>query len=353
MKITVLGAGAIGKAYAAYLSSRGYSVTIWSPSGRALGRLSSGGMLAATGICEGEFQVTVASDAAAAVAGADLLVVAVPANGHATLISAIAPHLKNGQTVIVSAELSFSAVLMAQAIKARGLDVPVIAWATTVVTAKSSGVDSVAVSLLRKRLDVASIPAGHVTAAAELCADVFGVAFDEKPSVMATALSNLNPPAHMAIALCNFTRMEKGEDWSSYGGITEGAGKLMEALDEERLALAASFGLSVRSVFDHYVHSFGVERGSVGQMAQTVAAARPHVKGPATLDTRFVTEDVPFGLHPLVELGRLAGVKMPLHESGVELFSALYGRNFRTENDILPQLRLEEMSRAQLLDLVG
>jgi opine dehydrogenase len=36
---------------------------------------------------------------------------------------------------------------------------------------------------------------------------------------MAITISNLNPPAHMTIALCNFTRMEKGEDWSSYGGL--------------------------------------------------------------------------------------------------------------------------------------
>lgn len=341
MKISLLGAGAIGKAYAAYLSSRGHSVTIWSPSGRDLGRLSSQGVLTSGGICEGMYAIEVAPDVRSAVHGAELLIIAVPANGHATVSSAIAPHLSNGQTVIVSAELSMSATLLAQAVSARGLEVPVVAWATTVVTAKSSGEDSVFVSLLRKRLDVAAIPASAGEAAAILCADIFGVEFDLKASPMAITLSNLNPPAHMAIALCNFTRMEKGEDWSSYGGITEGVGKLMEALDEERSALAAAFGLSVRSVFDHYVHSFGVERGSVGQMAQTVAAARPHVKGPSSLDTRFVTEDVPFGLYPLVELGKIAGVPMPLHESGVQLFSALYGRAFKDENDILPALNIK------------
>jgi opine dehydrogenase len=349
MKITILGAGAIGKAYAAYLSSRGHAVTIWSPSGRDLGRLSSEGVLTAAGICEGTYSVSVAKGAAEAGAGAELIVVAVPANGHAAVIDDIVPHLADGQTVIVSAELSMSSVLLANAIKARGLDVPVIAWATTVVTAKSSGQACVIVSLLRKRLDVAAIPASGGQAAAELCAQVFGVEFDLKPSVMAIALSNLNPPAHMAIALCNFTRMEKGEDWSSYGGITEGVGRLMEALDRERRALAEAFGLSVRSVFDHYVNSFGVERASVGTMAQAVATARPHVKGPATLDTRFVTEDVPFGLLPLVELGRHAGIAMPLHESGVELFSALYGRDFRSENGILDRLNLQLTEVASIM----
>lgn len=351
MRISVLGAGAIGKAYAAYLTARGHAVTIWSPSGRDLGRLSATGILTVTGLFEGAFNVSVARDAARAAENAELLVVAVPANGHAAVIDAIVPHLKQSQTIIVSAELSMSALVLSESIRARGLDIPVIAWATTVVTGKSTGSDSVDVSLLRKRLDVSAVPASATTAAAALCADVFGVAFDPCANLLAITFSNLNPPAHMAIALCNFTRMEKGEDWSSYGGITDGVGHLLEDLDSERLALARAFGLEVRSIFDHYVHSFGVERGPVGRMAQTVAEERPHVRGPKSLDTRFVTEDVPFGLFPLIELGTLAGVRMPLHASGVHLFSALYRSDFRS-NDLIEKLNLKDHTMVSLLKRV-
>ena len=41
-----------------------------------------------------------------------------------------------------------------------------------------------------------------------------------------------------------------------------------------------------------------------------------------------------------------AGVPVPLHESGVRLMSALYGRDFTAENDILP--RLGTLSREML-----
>ena len=60
---------------------------------------------------------------------------------------------------------------------------------------------------------------------------------------------------------------------------------------------------------------------------------------------------MPFGLYPLAELGRIAGVPMPLHESGVTLFSALYGKDFVVNNDILPQLGLGRMSKDDLLAL--
>ena len=117
---------------------------------------------------------------------------------------------------------------------------------------------------------------------------------------------------------------------------------MIEALDAERLALAASFGLSVRSVEDHYVASFGVERATLAEMSAAVTAKKPDLRGPTTLDTRFVTEDVPFGLLPLAMLGKATGVPMPLHQAGIDLFSALYGRDFAAENDLLPVLGITD-----------
>jgi opine dehydrogenase len=80
-----------------------------------------------------------------------------------------------------------------------------------------------------------------------------------------------------------------------------------------------------------------------------LAETQPTTLGPATIDTRYTLEDVPFGLLPLAELGRLAGVPMPLHEAGLAIFSALYGRDLAQDNDILPELTSNGLSREQLL----
>jgi opine dehydrogenase len=50
-------------------------------------------------------------------------------------------------------------------------------------------------------------------------------------------------------------------------------------------------------------------------------------------------------------LGRLTGKPAVLHESGVRLFSAMYGRDFTAENDLLPALGLDGLSLAQLEEL--
>jgi opine dehydrogenase len=107
----------------------------------------------------------------------------------------------------------------------------------------------------------------------------------------------------------------------------------------------------VRSVRDHFHLSFGVPRGPVGD-AGAILTARDATPGPASLDTRYITEDVPFGLVPSTVLAHIAGVPMPLHEAGVAMFSALYSRDFRAENNLLPTLALEGQSIAGLRKLV-
>ena len=42
-------------------------------------------------------------------------------------------------------------------------------------------------------------------------------------------LSNLNPQNHLGIALCNVTRMERGEDWGQGENVTPAVGRFIEA----------------------------------------------------------------------------------------------------------------------------
>jgi opine dehydrogenase len=43
---------------------------------------------------------------------------------------------------------------------------------------------------------------------------------------------------------------------------------------------------------------------------------------------------------------------MPLHDAGIAMFSALYGRDFQAENDLLPELGLDGMSMDAMRGLV-
>jgi opine dehydrogenase len=340
-RIAVIGNGGVALGCAVVLRDAGHHPVLWSPTGSP-----TVPTLRATGILPGEWSIEVAPDCATAVAGAEAVLVAVTANGHRAVMDAMAPHLQPGQVVIISAHCSFSALYLSKCLAERGVELPVAAWATTLVTGRRQAPGVVHISGRRARLDVATLPAELAPQGLAMCQELFGDVFTARDDMLAIMLSNLNPPAHMANMLLNLTRAECGETWPNYGSITPAVGRLMEALDVERLDLAAAFGLSVRTVQEHFVLSHGVAAASVGEMAQAVHAKRPELMGPKTLDTRFVTEDVPFGLLPLAMLGEVAGVAMPLHQAGISLFSAIYARDFAAENDLLPALGLARLAPA-------
>ncbi|HJO97398.1 MAG TPA: NAD/NADP octopine/nopaline dehydrogenase family protein [Rhodospirillales bacterium] len=353
MQVAVLGAGGIGRGYIAFLADKGHQTTLWSPSGKSTKAFAEGAPLAASGEVSGNFSPTIATTCQAALENADVVLIAVPGNAHRMVMDQAAPHLHPDQIVIISSHCSLSALYLSKLLAERGVQIPIAAWATTFLAGRSQGETGVGISTIRKTLDVSTLPLADEDRGLEVCQALFGDHFQRRSDLLAISLSNLNPPVHMANSLCNLTRIERAEEWANYELITGTVGRLIEAMDVERLAVAEAYGVTVRTIREHIHLSFHVPLGPVAEMTDAIHARRGGPPGPNSLDTRYVVEDVPFGLVPSVAIGRAAGVAMPLHEAGINLFSALYGRDFPAENDILPELGLERMNGEELPRLVG
>ena len=115
--------------------------------------------------------------------------------------------------------------------------------------------------------------------------------------------------------------------------------------------VAEALGLQVRTIYEHFHLSFHVPVGTIWEMNQTMHAAGNGGPGPTTAESRYVLEDVPFGLVMTAKLGRLTGRPAKLHEAGVAIFSAMYGRNFAVENDLLDALCIDEITLEKLREL--
>jgi len=351
MRVSLLGAGAIAFGSAAYLAKAGHDPLLWSPSGQATAELDGGTPLRARSAVEGSFSVRVAHSAAEAVESADVVMIALPGYGHRMVMDAAAPHLRSGQAVIISSHASFGALYLSNLLAARGLQIPIIVWGTTVTTGRKISGTEVNVATVRQKLDIATLPFSAQEEGYQLCTALFGDRFVQRDGLLAIALSNLNPQNHLGIALMNLTRMERGEVWSQGENVTPAVGRFIEALDAERLAIAAALRLQVRTVREHFSLSFHVPMGDVSTMNQEMHRQGRGGIGPATAQSRYVLEDVPFGLLPTTKLGRLVARPAVLHEAGIAIFSAAYGRDFEADNDLLPALALDGLSIAELEQL--
>jgi opine dehydrogenase len=214
VRVAIIGVGAIGLGAAAYLCQRGHDPIVWSPSGIGTAELASGAPLLATGAVEGEFRLGVAASCADALAGAEAVLVALPGNGHRMAFDAMAPHLMPAQIVLISGHLSFGALYLARQLAARSVTVPIVAWGTTVTVGRRRRPTSVNVTNLREQVDIATVPLCASVHGLDVCEELFGDRFVPREDLLAIAVSNLNPQNHMGIALCNLTRMERGESWN-------------------------------------------------------------------------------------------------------------------------------------------
>jgi opine dehydrogenase len=344
MKVGILGAGAVAYGTAAYLIEAGHQATLWSPSGNRTKALAAGAPLNATGVITGDFHPRVASSCMDAVLQADVVMIVLPAFAHKAVFDTMASHVRDGQPIIISSHMSFGALYLSKLLAAQGVGAPIVAWGTTLTTGRQLSPTEVMVNTVRKKIDIAAVPESVAASDLSFCTELFGDRFVARDGLVAIALSNLNPQNHLAIALTNLTRMERGERWSQTENITPAVGRLIEALDLERLAIAKALDVKVRTVQEHFLLSYDVQPASVSEMNQQMHRRGKGAFGPTTAESRYVLEDVPFGLEATVRLGQKAGVPVPLHEGGIAILSAAYGRDFSKENDILEALDINSLA---------
>ncbi len=341
MKVGVAGAGNIGMGYASLLTHYGHEVCVWSPSGKQTEGLRNGEALIITGALEGSFNPTVCTSVED-LANQDVIVLALPAYCHRSILDRLSPLLEERHFVIISSHLSFSALYLSKILAERGLTIPIVAWSTTIVTCKPRGLNQYNIGVIRDKVDMATLPARYSDRGLGVCITLFGDRFALKDDLLTIALSNLNPPIHVATALCNLTRIESAEPWGQNRMLTPTVGRLIEAMDLERVAVATALGKTVRTVFDHYRLSYDIAGTSVSEIALAQADRGRDPVGPDNISTRWITEDVPFGIVPIIFLASLANVPVPLHQGALDVFSGCYGRMFTADNDLLPAIGLLE-----------
>ena len=353
-RVGIVGVGGIGLASAAWIARAGHGVMLWAPRESirppdTAPSVAGSAPLKASGVFEARVDVQLARGPAELAAACDTLLIAVPLNGHRLVMDALMPHLRPGQFVLVSSMASLSALYLFEAARQRGIDLCVASLGTTPLTARRTATLQVRVMTRRTSLGLSALPRASQAFALGVARQMFGDVFFAEDHVLASALVNINPGAHGPLALFNWTRIERAETWPQYHYMTPYVARVIERLDAERLALAAAFGCRVRTIEAHFSQSFGTTADTLADIAEQLHQARGGPPGPTDVSTRFLAEDVPFGLVFLEALGRVAQVPTPATSTIIDASALLTGQNWRAQNDLIPVLAIESGSREQLL----
>jgi opine dehydrogenase len=155
----------------------------------------------------------------------------------------------------------------------------------------------------------------------------------------------------------NAGSIERSHEFLFYReGITTAVGRVTAAVDAERMAIAGALGLPAVPFLDLFYEAGLTTRAArdSGSIARACEESAPNrtIAAPPSLDHRYIHEDVGYGLVPMAELGRLAGVATPTIDALVRLASLALGIDYRRDGLTLERLGLAGKSPKELLRYV-
>lgn len=351
MKVAILGGGSVALANAVLLTNRGHHVTVWSALAVEVQAISAAGGVTGEGVVTGAARVPAEADIRRAVTAADVVVIATPAFAHPPIMAACSPYLRSGQPVIIHPVTGGSSLLLSRQLREHGVRTMIVDLSTSLMTARRKDGANVQILSLKESIDVATLPASEGPAGLKLCQELYGDRFALQDNVLTISMDNHNPIYHVPPFVCNLSRVEKAEPWIIWANITSGVASLIKALDGERMAVMEAYGLKGRTVEDYFHIAFGVAKQSLLDMFGDVEKKLKGPLGPQMFEHRFILEDVPYALVFFSTLGRVAGVPMPVTDACITMTSAIFSRDFRTQNRILDAIRLDSMSVDEIRSL--
>lgn len=349
MKVAVLGSGAGALAVAADLARSGRDVVLADLPEfvRNLDPVrDQGGVRMASGWYGAKIEpVPVAGEVAGALVGAELAIVVVPCFGHEPWTEALTPLLGPGQSVLFVGEGS-GGVVARLALDAAGKhDVRVGETNTLPYLARLAGLGTVYADRKDGGTMLAGIPSATTKELLDLVSDVWPY-ISPAESVWETVLINYNAIDHVATIISNAGTMQNRVGgmllWGE--GATPAVVRVIEAVDGELLAIRQALGLVDQRRYRDFLIAQGFAPDAGPGLYEVVRASRLMVSaaptGPQGLETRYLTEDVPYALVLASSIGLEVGVPTPVIDGLIALASAMLARNLRAEGRTLEKLGL-------------
>ncbi len=357
--IAVLGGGAGGHMMAADLASQGYEVRFGEHPryGERFRPVSDKKAVEAIGIGPlGTFPLKWAgADVARAIEGAEWIHLAMAANGHEPFFQEMVPHLKEGQKVVLWAG-DFGSLRLKKLLADRGEADKVTVVESNTLPYGTRLVQPGKINLLlwAARVMVAALPAAETAAVAAGLKPMFPKIFAGK-NVLEAAFNNPNPIVHPPGALLNTGRIQfSGGDFYMYHeGITEAVARVIRQVYEESDRVAEALGFEMIQYQDVDFRTkcsiMGVEFIAPFDACGVIGT----IIGPKSLQDRYITEDLPFGLVPRAQLGRLVKKPTPVIDGLISVGGVVCEENYWETGRTLSQLGLAGLSRDEIVDLVN
>lgn len=355
MKYAVLGAGNGGQAISGWLASRGHEVWLYEIVEEKVTNLSKTRQIRLQGAIENvSLLANVSNDIKSTVQGADIIMVVTTANAHAAVARNIAGIVTDGQVILLNPGRTGGALEFKRTLDYCGCKARVyVAEAQTLIYAARLVEDGVVNIIgVKDKVLVSSVPATDTGYVLEKINPDFPM-FCPAKNVLRTSLENIGAMFHPCVLLFNAATVERHSVFWFYRDMTPKIADFIEKFDRERLAVGKAYGVDLLSVSEWISYAYPKTPGNTLCEKMKNNPAYHDIKSPSSIFTRQLTEDIPTGVLPIMELGEVAGVPVPLMHSMVEICGNLLDIDFRQKGRTLENLGLAGKTKDEIIEYLS
>lgn len=316
-----------------------------------------------------------------AVAGADHILVSIQAQGFKKVFEELAPLLEDGQTVSIFPD-NFGSLILRRVMKEKGIKTKVIiaGYSSLVYGARltdynnlETQTDVVNVTYRENDIRVDTLPSSDFDEYTKHAREIPALDATElvhADTMLDVGLSSLNPLIHIPAVLMNAGAIEnwgivpnlgsKDVYWDMYAyGLSPSVGKMQYAYYKDLCSIADAYGISIGYIAEDALQS---RMSVIGQMFYGEDFRLPYSepldqstwlpvpKGVRmTLDTRYITEDVPVGCCSAISFADIKSVKTPILHAMTEIANAAMGTDYYQSGFSVEYLGLGGMTPEEIL----
>jgi opine dehydrogenase len=297
----------------------------------------------------------VTSDMQSALEHAQMIMVVVPSSAHADIARKVAPHLKDGQMVVLHPGRTCGAIEFRKVLEDQGCtaDVRVAEAETFIYASRSDGPAQARIFRMKEAVPLAALPARHTQSILDAIQPAYPQ-FIDGVNVLHTGLNNMGAIFHPALTLLNSGWIESTHgDFQFYiDGVTTSTARVLEELDRERVTVASSLGIRARNAMEWLQMAYN----TIGDDLNEAIHNQPGyygIKAPSTLNHRYIFEDVPMSLVPIASLGQRFGVSVRGMDSLIRLACIVHRTDYWRRGRTAEKLGIGDLSVSELTHYVN
>lgn len=288
-------------------------------------------------------------DISLAVKNAELIMVTTTADAHKDIARAVAPYVEENQIIVLNPGRTLGALEFSNELKNFTSKKVYIAETQSLIYAcRAEAPGTVNIIGIKNKILLAAFPSTDTEYVTNVLNSVYEC-FIKTDNILVCGLENVGAILHPSIVLHKQEAIEKGETFYFYNSVTPAIAKFIEEVDAERIRIGKVFNIKLHSVSEWVSFAYSGIEGKTLYEKMMDNPAYSKIVAPTTLRTRYILEDIPTGILPMIELAEMAGTKTPLMNSILENFQELLGIDFKTEGRTLKNLGIQNLRISELL----